>query len=342
MAGGACSCPPPRRERQLLARQDRGRRHRPQRRWLYRLRLDRLERRGLLLGRERRRLGLRGEAEVVEQALADPGLRRQRGGRASLVGHQDLRVVGLALVARLECAFQPDRAAADLAAPRPALNGLVLVLLAVEGLVVPLVDRVAEQGPELSQPLGHLSDRRARGDEDPVGGQQAEQWRRDPGRQSLVERPGGDHPDQAARGPDRRPAAAPVRQRRHALRDVQQAQRAQHQRGPADLRLRERRVPVRVAHEPPADQPEDDRDREGAFADERARQGVNALERGVLHAGPDGGGEDDREPEEDQADAVALVIGLQVPRVAAEAADDAAHARPPAATPSRSPETARR
>ncbi len=44
----------------------------------------------------------------------------------------------------------------------------------------------------------------------------------------------------------------------------------------------------------------------------------------VVHPGPDRGGEHDRQPEEDQPEAVALVVGVQFPRVAAEAADDAA------------------
>ena len=67
-------------------------------------------RRGPLLDRVHR-VRLRGEAEVIEQALTDPGLRhlgRRGAGFPSGVGHQDLRVIGLALVTRLKCPLQPD------------------------------------------------------------------------------------------------------------------------------------------------------------------------------------------------------------------------------------------
>src|SRR6185437_11446328 len=60
-------------------------------------------------------------------------------------------------------------------------------------------------------------------------------------------------------------------------------------------------------------------------AHDGTREGVDACERRVVHPRPDRGGEDDREPEEDQAQAVTLVVRVQVPRVAAEPADDAAY-----------------
>ncbi len=73
--------------------------------------------------------------------------------RSAVIGHQDLGVIGLALITRLEGALQPDRAPADLTAPLPALDGHVIVF-AGELLVVPVVDnRVAEQRLELLQPL---------------------------------------------------------------------------------------------------------------------------------------------------------------------------------------------
>jgi hypothetical protein len=112
---------------------------------------------------------------------------------------------------------------------------------------------------------------------------------------------------------------------RDAAGDVQQAERTDQQRGPADLGWRQGRVPVRVAHEPPARQPEQDRDGECPLARGRARQHVDVGEGGVVEADPDGGREHDREPEEGQPDAVPLMIGVQVPRVAAEAPDDGAH-----------------
>ena len=143
-------------------------------------------------------------------------------------------------------------------------------------------------------------------------------------------------PMNAARGLDRGPAAVVVREGGHPAGDAEQAEPADQQRGPADLGRRQRRVPVRVAEEPPADQGEQDRDGERALSHDRARERVDALAGQVVHPRPDRRREHDREPEEEQADAVSLVIGLEFARVAAEPAHG--RARPPrrsAARPSR-------
>ena len=57
-----------------------------------------------------------------------------------------------------------------------------------------------------------------------------------------------------------------------------------------------------------------------ALAHDRAGERVDALAGQVVHPRPDRRGEHDREPEEEQADAVSLVIGLEFAGVAAEPA----------------------
>ena len=116
-----------------------------------------------------------------------------------------------------------------------------------------------------------------------------------------------------------------VRQGGHPAGDAEQAEPADQQRGPADLGRRQRRIAVRVAEEPPADQGEQDRDGERPLAHDRARERVDALAGQVVHPRPDGRGEHDREPEEEQADAVSPVIGLEFARVAAEPAHGGPH-----------------
>ena len=234
-------------------------------------------------------------------------------------------VVRLDVVAGLDDALQLDRAAADVAAARSArqLGVLVLVVFVlVVVVVVVVVERalVAEQLRQPGQPVRHVPDRGAGDDEQPVAADQAEQRRRDPGRQPLRQRPRGHHADEAARGLDRGPAAVVVREGGHPAGDAEQAEPADQQRGPADLGRREGRIAVRVAEEPPADQREQDRDGERALAHDRARERVDALAGQVVHPRPDRRGEHDREPEEEQADAVSLVIGLEFAGVAAEPA----------------------
>ena len=116
-----------------------------------------------------------------------------------------------------------------------------------------------------------------------------------------------------------------VRQGGHPPGDAEQAEPADEQRGPADLGRRQGRVAVRVTEEPPADQGEQDRDGERPLAHDRAGERVDTGARQVVHPRPDGRGEHDREPEEEQADAVAPVIGLQLARVAAEPAHGRSH-----------------
>ena len=314
-------------ERQLLTRQDWGRQDRARRgrgggrrgkgrrgglglRGMPRLGRERLK--GLGPGRLRR---AGRETQVLEEVLADPGLwqPRRRTARPRVV-QQDLRVIRLALVAWLDSALEPDRAAADLAAARSALYFVVFLVVL---LGVPVVGRVAEQHPELSQSPRHLAHRRARDEEEAIGGYQAEQRRRHPGGEPPVERPGSHHPDEAAGGPHRWPAAVVRRKRRHALRDVEQAEGAGHQEDPADLRRRAYLMPFGVAHEPPADQREHDRDDERALAEDGAGAGVDAFQRHVVHMNPDRRREDDGEPQEGKPEPVALVHRVQVVRVAA-------------------------
>ena len=278
--------------------------------------------------RARRRLGavrLRGEAQVLSRSSPNlaSGIRRPRTGPPPGRGPGDRR----ACAARgLQGALEPDRAAVDLAATRRPLGDVA----SWPSGAAPSHSSSRPRGrtaPAAPQPVRHLPDRRAGNDKQPVSGEQAKQRRRHPGGEPFVERPGGGHAERppAVRTTGQPPPACacnsvgtplamwnrPTRRPAGAVQPISAGGSAAFLSG-----WRMNRPPTSANKAGTAND---------ALADGRARQGIEALDREVVHPGPDRGGEHDRQRDQGQPEAVALVVGVQLPRVAAEAADDAAN-----------------
>ena len=94
--------------------------------------------------------------------------------------------------------------------------------------------------------------------------------------------------------------------------DVDDAEHAEPERDPADDLAPGRAVGLGVAQVAPADPDQDQRHQPADLADRAGDDGVDALHQAAGQLPPDGGRDDDREPEQEQADPVAPVLGLEV------------------------------
>ncbi len=112
---------------------------------------------------------------------------------------------------------------------------------------------------------------------------------------------------------------------RDAVREVHEAQDAAADRDPADDLATRRAVEVGVAQRPPGDDEQQDRHRHGEDADGAGRRSANRAADRAGDVAPDGGGNDDREAEDAEADAVTALLGIEVLRAVTDAAGDRAH-----------------
>ena len=110
------------------------------------------------------------------------------------------------------------------------------------------------------------------------------------------------------------------------------AEDAEPERDPADDLTPGRAVGLGVAHVAPADPDQDQRHEPADLADRAGDDGADALHQPAGQLPPDGGRDDDREPEQEQPDAVAAVLGLEVaggpPDRAGDGADGVRDAEP--------------
>ena len=196
------------------------------------------------------------------------------------------------------------------------LGGLALVR-GVGGLA-------AEQAvAQLREPGGHLVDRRRGDHEDAEEGEQDQQRHDDVRRPHQVEQQAGhDEADGAAGGLER--VGVAERGLRVAVGDVDDAEHAERERGPADDLAPGGTVVQRVAHVAPADEDQHQRQEPADLADRSGGDGPDDLHDAARELPPDGGRGDHGQAEHDQPDAVATVLGLEV----AGGAPDAARGRP--------------
>ena len=185
---------------------------------------------------------------------------------------------------------------------------------------------VAEQPVAGLGELGrHLVERRRGDDEDAEEGEQREQRHHDVLRAEQVEQQARDDVADRAAG-----AAQVAGVAEHGLRvalgDLDDAEDAEGERGPADDLAAGGAVVLGVAHGAPPDVEERERDEEADLADRALDHGAGGVHDRAGQLPPDGGGDDDGDAEEEQADAVAAVLGLEVAGGVPDAAGDRADA----------------
>ncbi len=163
-------------------------------------------------------------------------------------------------------------------------------------------ERVA-QGLE---PGRHLVDRRRRDDEQPEDGQQHEHRDGQPGRQALLQRVAEQEADQAAL----------LVARQVAAHDVDDPEGAERQGQPADDEPAAAALALRVAQHPPRAEHEQRRQEERSTAERGGEDLVDLLPR-AAGVPPRTARGDQREREQQQAEAVAAVGGVEVAGAAA-------------------------
>ena len=106
--------------------------------------------------------------------------------------------------------------------------------------------------------------------------------------------------------------------------EVDQAEDAEDQGGPADDLASGRTGGLRVAHRGHADAEQDQRDEPAEQADRAVDHGAGGLPDAAGQPPPDGGGDDDGQGDEEQADPVATVLGSSSRAVCRDPAYDGA------------------
>ena len=222
------------------------------------------------------------------------------------------------MVAGLDGRAQPDLPG-DLAA-RPADRGAgasLVVLVDLQVIVASLGPRPAEpeHHAQLGQPPRDPVQRGAGDEQDAVQGQQREQRHRRPRGDRGGQRAGHGIAEVAA-GPVH--GARPVGRVRRALGDVDQAERTEQERGPADGGPDRLGVAVGVTQEPPGQQQPEHREHPGQRAEPADGHGPDGPAGRVGHPEPQAGREHDGRAQGEQAHAVPLVVRIQVARAAAD------------------------
>ena len=260
------------------------------------------------------------EAERLDQAVA--AVRAGRAGgelaRALLVLLDQRRVVGLGVLARLDGRAEPDLPGDLAAGPayRAAGAGLV-VLVDLQAVIVTFGVRpaVPEQLAQLGEAFRYPVHRGTGDEQEAIQRQQRQQRRRRPRRDGGGEWP-GHHVAHVAAGRTHRVLA--VGRPRRALGHVDQAGRAEQQRGPADGRADRLGVAVRVSQEPPGQQHREHRYHPGEGAEAVGRRSADGPPDRVAHPAPQRGGEHDGHAQGEQPHAVPAVVRVQVARAAAD------------------------
>ena len=174
---------------------------------------------------------------------------------------------------------------------------------------------------QLGQPVRHLVQRRAGDDQQPEAADQGQQRRREPRREPGHQRRGDREADQPPAGLH---CGSPGAGMRGAGRDVDEAERAEQQRGPADHHPPGLRVPVGMPQVAPGEQAEQERQQPGGRAEGAVQQAGDQPGRRVAHPGPRGGHGDDGRGQVGQAEAVPAMQRVHVPCAPAEGARRAA------------------
>ena len=219
---------------------------------------------------------------------------------------QQRRVVGPGVITGLDGHLLLARAAGQ------ARAGLGSLGLGASGRAA------AHEAVQLGQPGRYPVQRRAGGHQQAEPGDEGQQRRGHPRGDAADQRRRHRVADEAARGPDRVRA---VHRPGRAVRDVQQAEPADEQSGPADHHAGVVRVPVRVPQVAPGEQPQQERHHPGRLAEPVAEHGGQAPAHDAAQMPPDGRGREDGQAEGGQADPIPAVRGVQVPGVPAEGAD---------------------
>ena len=174
---------------------------------------------------------------------------------------------------------------------------------------------------EVAQPGGHLVDGGRGEHEDPEQAEQHEQGHGAVHRHRRLERAGREEPDDPARLAHR---VGAHRRGRDVVRDVDQAAGREGQGGGADRHPRGGGLVPWCAEHPQAEEQQDDRDGVPDLAERAGDDGVDDHPDGAGHPPPLPGGDDDGERDEEQADAVAAVLRLEVATGVADLAGDRA------------------
>ena len=138
---------------------------------------------------------------------------------------------------------------------------------------------------QLGQPVRHLVQRRAGDNQQAEAADQGQQRRREPRREPGHQRRGDREADQPPAGLH---GGGPGAGMRGAGRDVDEAERAEHQRGPADHHPPGLRVPVGMPQVAPGQQAEQERQQPGGRAEGAVQQAGDQPGGRVAHPGPRG------------------------------------------------------
>jgi hypothetical protein len=161
----------------------------------------------------------------------------------------------------------------------------------------------------LAEALGHLVQRGGGDDEQPEQAQEQQQGNGAVDGDGCLERAGGEEADDAAGGTH---AVSALGRRRDAGGDVGEPACREGQRRGADGRTGGRRVVLGCAQHPDAEQQEHDRHGIADLAERPGHDGVHDGAHGAGHPPPLAGRDDHGERDEQQAKAVATVLGLEV------------------------------
>ena len=267
----------------------------------------------------RRWLLVGAEAERLDQAVAAI----RAGPAALLVLLQQRRVVGLGVIAGLDGRAQPDLPGDLAARPADRAGAGLVVLVDLQPVVAAVFGPrpAAEHLPHLGEPLRQPVQRGARDDQKAERGQQREQGRGHPRRERGGQRARHGVAEVAAGQVN---GARAVARARRALGDVDQAEHAEQQRGPADRGPDGLGVAVGVPQEPPGQQHREHGQDPGQRAEPVDGGGVDGPAGRVAHPRPQRGREHDGHAQGEQPHAVPAVVRVQVTRAAADGPGGAA------------------
>ncbi len=286
--------------------------------------------------RVRRRLESAGVGRLVARRHdVDAGVLLEADDRH---GVDRVRVVGGLLAPLAELAVGEHRAVvgrvAEVGVDRVVEGAAATHLDRLGRLAVVVgLDRSAAEHPvaEGAEALGQAVEGRRGDDEEAEESKEKQQRHHDVRRPQQVEQQRRDH--EADR-------ATTVAQRRGvtqdglgaAVGDVHDAEHAEGQRRPADDLATGGTVADGVAHDAPAGEHDHQRHEPADLADRAGDDVAHQLHHAAGHLEPHGRGHDDRDAEEEQAGAVATVVGVELASAAADAAgsgaDRVGHAEP--------------
>ena len=222
------------------------------------------------------------------------------------------------MIAGFDGRAQPDLPGDLAARPADRAAGAGLVVLVDLQAVTAVFGRrpaVPEHRAQFAEAFRYPVHRGAGDEQEAVQGQQREQRHRRPRGERGGQRAGhgvADVPAGQVHG------ARSVGRARRALGHVDQAERAEQQRGPADRGPDRLGVAVRVTQEPPGQQQPQHRDNPGQRAEPADGHGPDGPAGRVGHPEPQAGREHDGRAQGEQPHAVPLVVRVQVARAAAD------------------------